>query len=170
MQHADQSHGGVVLRKLGYETRIVAIFDSHTNLKSHSFLEVLNPNTRQWETQDADFDLYWRRIGSGERTSLADAAEALDEIQPCGRKDCGWENKSREGIRAEKLKPYLDIISITAKQKAARYALYTSRADLSRFYSKDQKQGTFCQVEAKRCKHGFFDIRKYSTYAAGSLR
>ena len=32
------------------------------------------------------------------------------------------------------------------------------------------KQGTFCEVEAKRCKDGFYDIRKYGNYAAGLLR
>ena len=159
-----------ILGALGYETRIVAIFNSRTNLKSHSFLEVMNPETGRWETQDPDYDIYWRRKMSAERISLADTAEATGEIEPCGRESCGWNHVSREGIRAEKLIDYLDIISITAMQKAIRYALYTSRANLSTTYSKGPKQGAFCQVEAKRCKHGFFDITKYSTYAAGLLR
>jgi hypothetical protein len=159
-----------ILGALGYETRTVAIFNSRTNLKSHSFLEVLNPETRLWETQDPDYDIYWRSKSSGERISLADAAENVGEIEPCGREFCGWNYVSRESIKAERLKDYLDIISITAKQKAMRYSLYTSRADLSRTYSKGQKQGAFCKVEAKRCEHGFFDIRKYSTDAAGLPR
>ena len=159
-----------ILDALDYETRIVAIFNSRTNLKSHSFLEVMNPETGRWETQDPDYDIYWRSKKSAERISLADMAEAIGEIEPCGRKSCGWNHVSREGIRAEKLIDYLDIISITAKQKSMRYALYTSRADLSTTYSKGPKQGAFCQVEAKRCKHGFFEITKYSTYAAGLTR
>ena len=32
--------------------------------------------------------------------------------------DCGWSHASREGIRAKKLINYLDIMSITAKEKA----------------------------------------------------
>jgi hypothetical protein len=159
-----------ILGALGYETRIIAIFNSRTNLKSHSFLEVMNPETGRWETQDPDYDIYWRSKGSGERISLADAAEDIGKIEPCGREGCGWQHVSREGIRAERLRVYLDIISITAKQKAVRYALYTSRADLDATYSKGLKRGEFCQVMAKRCKHGFFDITKYSTYAAGLLR
>lgn len=159
-----------ILGALGYETRIVAIFNSRTNLKSHSFLEVMNPENGRWETQDPDYDIYWRSKKSAERISLADAAEAIGEIEPCGRESCSWDHVSREGIRAEKLIDYLDIISITARQKAIRYALYTSRADLSTTYSKGPKQGAFCQVEAKRCKDGFFDITKYSTYAAGLPR
>jgi hypothetical protein len=130
----------------------------------------MNPETGRWETQDPDYDIYWRSKKSAERISLADAAEAIGEIEPCGRESCSWDHVSREGIRAEKLIDYLDIISITVKQKAIRYALYTSRADLSTTYSKGLKQGAFCQVEAKRCKDGFFDITKYSTYAAGLPR
>jgi hypothetical protein len=78
-----------VLTALGYRTRDVAIFDSHSNLKSHSFLEVLNPKTGHWETQDANFDIYWRDKQTGERISLAQRAEGLDAIEPCGRDVCG---------------------------------------------------------------------------------
>ena len=159
-----------ILGALGYETRIIAIFNSRTNLKSHSFLEVMNPETGRWETQDPDYDIYWRSKTSAERVSLADTADAIGVIEPCGRESCGWDHVSREGIRAEKLIDYLDIVSITSKQKTVRYALYTSRADLSATYSKGTKRGTFCQVEAKRCGQGFFDITKYSAYAAGLPR
>jgi hypothetical protein len=159
-----------ILGALGYETRVVAIFDSHTNLRSHSFLEVLNPETGQWETQDADFDIYWRNKDSGERVSLAERAEAIDAIEPCGRNVCGWDYASREGIRADKLKAYLDIISVTDREKGLRYALYTSRTDLDRVYRKDGETGSFCEVEEKRCEDGFYDIRNYSPYQAGLPR
>jgi hypothetical protein len=159
-----------ILQALGYDTRVVAIFNSRTNLNSHSFLEVMNPETKRWETQDADYDIYWRSKGSGERMSLAEAAQSIDDIEPCGRNACGWGQASREGIKARKLMDYLDVISITARQKAIRYALFTSRADLNRTYSKGSKQGSFCEVEAKRCEHGFYDITKYSTYEPGLPR
>jgi hypothetical protein len=155
-----------ILQRLGYETRVVAIFNSRSNLESHSFLEVINSETGGWETQDADYDIYWRNSASGERISLADRAEAIDDIEPCGRTSCGWHHESREGMKAEKLKAYLEIISITAKQKVERYSLYTSRADLGATYRKGPKRGTFCEVEAKRCKQGFYDITKFSTAAA----
>ena len=161
---------GRILQTLGYDTRVIAIFNSRTNLNSHSFLEVLNPETKRWETQDADYDIYWRSKSSGGRIALAEAAQSIDDIEPCGRNECGWGHASREGIRAERLKHYLDIISITANEKALRFTMYTSRADLNRVYSKGQKRGTFCEVEAKRCKYGFYDITKYSTYEPGLLR
>jgi hypothetical protein len=168
-----------IFKALGYDTRIIAIFNSEPsrrpqhaqeNLRSHSFLEVMNPKTKRWETQDADYDIYWRRKSSGERISLADSAQSVDDIEPCGRSDCGWGHASREGIRAKKLIEYLDIISITAKERGLRFTLYTSRAELNRTYSKERKQGAFCEVEAKRCRHGFYDITKYSTYEPGLRR
>lgn len=159
----------LVLQALGYQTRIIAIFNSRTNLRSHSFLEVMNPDTGRWETQDPDYDIYWRSKKSAERVSLAEMAEAVAGIEPCGRESCGWQHASREGMKAKKLMNYLDIISISEKQKV-RYTLYTSRADLGGAYIKGQKRGAFCQVEAKRCKHGFVKITEYSTFSAGLPR
>ena len=72
--------------------------------------------------------------------------------------------------QAKVLMAYLDVISITANQKAIRYTLFTGRADLNRIYSKGSKEGSFCEVDAKRCKHGFYDLRKYSTYEPGLPR
>jgi hypothetical protein len=155
---------GRILKALGYETRVVAIFNSKTNLKSHSFLEVMNPVTKRWETQDADYDVYWRSKISGVRISLAEGAQSIDDIEPCGRNECGWGHVSREGIKANKLIDYLDLISITEKQKAIRYTLFTSRADFNRTYSKGSKKGSFCEVETKRCEHGFYNITEYGTY------
>jgi hypothetical protein len=159
-----------ILRTLGYETRVVAIFNSNENLSSHSFLEVMNPETGRWETQDAQLDVYWRSKGSGERVSLADAAEDLDAVEPCGRSRCGWDLENREGSKVKRMRQFLDIISLTQKDRDLRYALYTSRANLNRIYTKDGKRGTFCEVRAKHCRQGFYDIRKFSSYAPGLPR
>lgn len=150
-----------ILNALGYETRIVAVFDSDSNLRGHSFLEVRNPETKRWETQDPDYDIYWRRLSSNERASLAAEAEKIDDVEPCGRESCGWRHVSREGIPASKIKGYLDIISITSRGGDLRYALYTSRADLTKVYTKRGKKGVFCEVESKRCKQGLYSVTEF---------
>ena len=142
-----------ILSALGYRTRTVVIFDTDTNLFSHTFIDVMNPDTKRWETQDADYDIYWRR--GGERISVADYAEEIESIEPCGRDTCGWDQRSREGLKAERLRDYLDIVSVTDKQSGTRHALYTSRAHVARIYTKGDKRGSFCEVETKRCADGF---------------
>jgi hypothetical protein len=137
-----------ILQKLGYKTRVVAVFDTDETLTSHAFLEVMNPETGRWETQDPQLDIFWRNKVSGERVSLADAAEGLDAIEPCGRSRCGWDLENREGSKVARMSRLLDIISLTRKERGLRYALYTSRADLNRIYTKDGKRATFCEVQA----------------------
>jgi len=157
-----------ILGALGYETRRIAIFDSHRDKQSlfvlkgsHSFLDVLNPLTHQWETQDPDYDIYWRRKRDGARVSVVDAADNLNEIEPCGRTACGWQHVSREGIRAKNLANLLDIISVTDKDSGLRFSVYTSRTNLDQVYTKGTERGVFCEVEAKRCRHGFFSAKDY---------
>ena len=87
---------GGIMRKLGYETRVVAIFDTQNGLRSHSFLDVKNPKTGQWESQDADYDLYWTSRLRRARVSVADAPEDVDDLLPCNRERCGWDLVSRE--------------------------------------------------------------------------
>ncbi|HXG78840.1 MAG TPA: hypothetical protein VNJ31_05845 [Methyloceanibacter sp.] len=159
-----------VLNVLGFKTRIVALFSTDETYGSHSFLEVMNPETGRWETYDPTFNVYWRKEGGGDRISLAELAEVIDEIEPCGPTGCGWDYVNREGARIIRLKNLLDIIAIEDKRGGVKFAVYTSRADLNRTYSKGGKQGKFCEVQAKRCEYGLFDIREYSTYAPGLHR
>ena len=144
-----------VMRKLGYETRVVAIFDTQNGLRSHSFLDVKNPKTGQWESQDADYDLYWTSRSRRERVSVADAAEDIDDLLPCSRERCGWDLVSRENIKVQKLPPYFDIVNVTRKEEDESYALYTSRADLKAMHEIKGAKGGFCDIFAKRCRDGF---------------
>lgn len=147
----------LALRSLGYETRQVAVWDTHAGrVKGHAFLDVKNPATGEWETQDPLYNLYWRSK-TGQRVSLADAAERLDDIEPCNEQACGWDIVSRDGVKAKKMTRFLDIISVK-EADGRRFAVYTSRADLDQTYTHKNKHGRFCEIEPKRCKDGFFPI------------
>jgi hypothetical protein len=137
-----------ILNKLGFETRIIALFDTDDDgLRSHTFLEVKNPETGRWETQDPDFDLYWVSKNSGSRISLADAAENLSDLEPCHKPGaCGWELDSDEGKSAARLRDYLDIISIDKKLCRA-----TTRAKLDRVFTRNGKHGRFADLVPNRC-------------------
>ena len=153
---------GRILRRLGYETRTIALFRTKGRYASHSFLDVLNPDTKGWETLDADYDLYWKSVASGERVSLAEAAGDLDAIVPCGRERCGWDLRSHDGNTPRSLIQLLDILSVTSKENDVRYSVYTPRADLDRIFALKGESGTYCEVFAKRCRDGFRPIGRRS--------
>jgi hypothetical protein len=136
-----------VLKEMGYRTRKISIFDTETNLRSHTFLDVWNDDSQRWQTHDPDRDIWWRDR-TGQSVSLVDYAERLEEIEPCSPEGCGWK-------QAEKLRSKIDIISVTDQQRGKRYVVYTSRANLMAIYTKGNRRGVFCEVEPKRCADGF---------------
>jgi hypothetical protein len=146
-----------VLEKLGYETRIIALFDTDDEaLRSHTFLEVRNPETGRWETQDPDFDLYWISKSSGLRVSLAEAAEDLSKLEPCHRPGaCGWEVDDAEGKSAAAIRNLLDIICVTNELNGKRFCRFTTRAKPDRMFSRDGDSGRFCDLMPTRCAQGF---------------
>jgi hypothetical protein len=149
---------GRVLRRMGYKTRTIAIFKTKGQYSSHTFLDVLNPETKKWETQDPDYDIYWTSLPSKTRVSLAEEAENLDAIEPCGRSACSWGHVSRDGNTPKSLIDKLDILSVTSKERDVRYSVYTTRAKLKHRFAIGGETGTYCEVMAKRCRDGFQPI------------
>lgn len=152
-----------MLQDMGYETRIVALFDTDKTTRSHTVLDVKNPETGRWETQDPDYDLYWKSAVSGERVSVAAEGADLESIVPCGPTRCGWDNVGRDGQKARTVKLMLDIIGITRKGKDVRYAVYSPRADLDAIFKRGRERGPFCDVHEKRCRDGFVAIGQHAS-------
>jgi hypothetical protein len=149
-----------ILRKLGYETRIIALFDTdHEQLRAHTFLEVKNPETGRWETQDPDFDLYWTNKRSGKRVSLADSADDLSDLEPCHRPGaCGWKLNDSEGKSALVIRDYLDIICVTNEVNGDRFCQFTTRAKPDGIFEWHGKRGRFCSLMPDRCARGFLPV------------
>lgn len=164
--HMDCSTRSIVMRnllmRLGYEVRILSVFDTADTSKSHTFLDVKDPATGKWQTQDPDFDLYWVSTRTGERVSLAEQSGDLAAIVPCSPSHCGWDNRGRDGQRATLVRKWLDIVTVTRKESDTWYGLYTPRADLSAQFHKNGRSGTFCEVQDKRCKDGFGPIADHA--------
>jgi hypothetical protein len=146
-----------VLEKLGYQTRIIALFDTDDEeLRSHTFLEVRDPETGKWETQDPDFDLYWTSKQSGLRVSLAEAADELSKIEPCHRADlCGWTANDDEGKSPAAIRDLLDIVCVTDERNGKRFCRFTTRAKPTRILRRDGDTGQFCDLMPTRCAEGF---------------
>lgn len=146
----------LALEAAGIGTRRIDIYDAD-GLGSHTFLDVLNPETGAYETHDPDYDITWRDRATLRPVSIAETATELDQVEPCGRTGCGWQVASRENFKAAKLKDYFDFISV--KEETRRYTVYTPRAEPETVYEHDGKRGKFCDVLAENCQDGFFDIR-----------
>ena len=147
---------GNVLRKLGFKTRTVYVFDtdpkSDGKLRSHTFLDVFNPSTGKWESQDPDYDFFWSSVSEGVRISVFEAPEHLSEIQPCDRSRCGWDLISDEGKAIKQVHELIDVVSIVDKTTDQRISRFTSRADLNAEFSFYDRKGTFCEVFGKLCR------------------
>lgn len=149
------------LSQLGYETRFVWVYDTRRDLASHTFVEVLNPQSRRWEVEDADYDIYWRDTRSGERVSPSYASRDLTALEPCGRSGCGWDIESRERLRASKLKTYFDVLTVADKKNNRRFSVYTPRADLARAFTVKGKSGSYCDVLSSNCRNGFSEMAQW---------
>lgn len=146
-----------VLRKLGYESRRIDLYDFENLGTQHTFFEVLNTKTGRWETQDPMYDLYWRNRATHERVALTEAAGDLDQIEPCGPNSCGWDVISREKQPATDVRGKLDFMVVRTRD-GERYTVYTPRVDPNKKFEYRNKQGVYCDVLAKNCRDGFIPI------------
>ena len=149
-----------MLKSLGYRTRSVVISAPSKNLASHTFLEAYNPDTKQWEVQDPDYDIYWGNPQTGTRASIIDVMNAPENFSPCGRDGvCAWNHTTREGTSAEILSLYLPIVTIIDKHAGERFTLYGHTVDPKATYTFNGKTGTFCETQKKNCKNGFSSVK-----------
>jgi hypothetical protein len=173
-QHAECSTRSemmsAMLRELGLEVRTVVLYRSDLT-NSHTMLGIRNPQTGLWETQDPDYDIYWRHV-SGTRASIIDVVAAPESFVPCGRGACGWDHKSREGISATVMRQrkLFGFVAVSENDGARRYAFYTPSIDPQQSVTWRDDSGTFCEVIPKRCRQGFATIADHEPqdYVANS--
>lgn len=78
-----------ILKVLGVKSRLVNLFSENSG--SHSFLEVLNPNTNQWILEDPDYNIAYKFINQDKKVSLADLVTSSNEdFHPCRGAQCSW--------------------------------------------------------------------------------
>ena len=60
-----------VFREVGIESRLIFLYSAASGwFSQHTFLEVFNPDTQQWEVHDPTFNLYFVDTVTGERASI----------------------------------------------------------------------------------------------------
>lgn len=145
---------GAFLKGMGYRTRPIVVFGMKDgSLLSHTFLEAQNPDTKKWQVQDPDLDLYY--MVGGERASIEDLIKTdIEGITPCNSSGaCGWEIVSPEDFPATKVQKYIGLASVNDYQEGVRPLLVNEkRFDLDQVFKYKDKDGTFCQHLKKNCR------------------
>lgn len=94
---------------------------------------------------------YWTNQSSGDRVSLAEVAENLDDLEPCGRSNCGLDLVSRDGNS-----PNTWSKSLTSYQSQAMSATSAIRFTLR--WPTCSRSCTYCEVMEKGCRDGVHPI------------
>ncbi|MDB5492145.1 MAG: hypothetical protein JWO78_1994 [Micavibrio sp.] len=82
-----------LLKEAGIRSRIIIVYPEIATLNSHTYLEVLNPATGNWEIQDPFLGVYWVFKGTQKRASTADLLkhDVRSSFTPCrAASDCGF--------------------------------------------------------------------------------
>ena len=149
----------IVLKALGIQTRAVALYRlEHDQWKSHSFLEALNPETKKWEIQDPDYNIYWIDAVSGKRAETIDLLkESRTKFLPCQTpKNCGWKKKNDEKMRINVLHDFFQIASIIDRELLLRN-LHVNQHRLSNSSaSKTTSVEDYCEYIPKNCRQKIY--------------
>lgn len=102
-----------VLESVGFEAKNLVVALDVDNFDDHVVVEVLNPDTGQWQMEDPTYDAHYTL--KGDKTKRALSMQELlvtdkDRIQACdytGR--CGWDYETREGKPMNKTRDYWNL-------------------------------------------------------------
>lgn len=111
---------------LGLQSRSIwAYSDTQGYFQGHTFMEVFNPSTGKWEIQDADYNVYYVDIRSGERVGVLDMmlADDIDAFIPHNAAATGWSETGADGLRLANL--------FAAQMVTSEHKLYVSDASLT---------------------------------------
>jgi hypothetical protein len=142
-----------LLQQSGYKTRRIVVYNTSRNLTSHTFIDVWNEEAGHWETQDPDFDIYWRDKHTKSRVPYEEVISDFTAYEPCSGKACGWHIKDPDDRSMDRFRSAYKIVSVLDGEK--RYARFSSDTDPQALYSWNGRQGTFCAVNKDLCQDGF---------------
>jgi hypothetical protein len=90
-----------ILNSLGIRSRIISVFtDDYPQVYSHTFLEVLNAETKRWELQDPDFNIYYIDLETNKRIATSRLIWGdLDTVVPISKNKKGWKANNVEHLK-----------------------------------------------------------------------
>lgn len=112
--------------ELGLQKRTIWTYsDSQGFFQGHTYLEIFNTTTNKWEIQDADYNVYYTDVRTGERVGVNDMmnADDIENFIPHNASESGWIETGAESLRLANL--------YAAQVITTEHKLYTSNDSLS---------------------------------------
>lgn len=112
--------------ELGLQKRSIWTYsDSQGFFQGHTYIEIFNTTTNKWEIQDADYNVYYTDIRTGERVGVMDMMKASDieYFIPNNSQTSGWAETGADALRLANL--------YAAQMITSEHKLYTSNDSLS---------------------------------------
>ncbi|MGF6201365.1 calcium-binding protein [Pseudomonas laurylsulfatiphila] len=112
--------------ELGLQKRTIWTYsDTQGFFQGHTYLEVFNTTTNKWEIQDADYNVYYTDVRTGERVGVKDMmnADDIENFIPHNASESGWSETGAEALRLANL--------YAAQMITTEHKLYTSNDSLS---------------------------------------
>ncbi|HEU4839551.1 MAG TPA: hypothetical protein VFS88_09120 [Micavibrio sp.] len=97
-----------LVRKLGFDARMINIFKYEPGYPGHVVVEVKNPDTDKWEVYDPSYSIFWKNEKTGARASAKDiVAQEGFPFTPCyADGHCGYNRKGQIRPPSEDLKEF----------------------------------------------------------------
>lgn len=144
-----------LLRHLGYRTRSVDVYQFKENFPSHSFLEVFNPDSSQWEVHDPDYNVFWKNKETGNVASIEDLIrDGIVKYSPCVSKGvCGEALGTKKYKDIMRLDTYFKLAVIIDRDKNYRPLLVNKQGfDLQQAMPTSKGTLPYCEYMPKNCK------------------
>jgi hypothetical protein len=142
----------LVMNRLGYRTRNIDLYMHADRYPGHTYMEFFNPDSKDWEAQDVDFNVFWIERKTGRRVKTEDLIKNdLINYIPCTAPGvCAWERPDKE---MSMLRERLALAVVIDKEAGERYILVnTKRFDMDKPAMADGKMQTYCEYRDKDCR------------------
>jgi hypothetical protein len=113
-----------ILEELGIESRVTMVFtDDFSEVMSHTFLGVYDRDSKRWEIQDPDFNVYYESAATGLRASTLELVFGdLDDFVPRTPEKAGW---SQTGL--DRIRPWFEAMMLVNHSQGGKSVVLVNR-------------------------------------------
>ena len=124
-----------ILDRMGITSREVQVYsDAFDLIRSHTFLEVSNPESGQWEVQDPDYNVYYKNKLTNQRISAYELVFGdLENYLPCSvETSCGWQRTGTSLLRESN---YFMAVRFSSPANASTFLVNINRYSADKEYT-----------------------------------